>query len=234
MPTALEKDYLKFKKEIEKSVKRLFKIESGVETSFKKHHKSTYAIALILTKLESIVKEENKLIFLAEILSDVLTLTKLSFIGFETPSQIILRRLIENFYNHIYYFDHSIEYAHLNAGRNEYFPMEKLKLYFDSHPVFFDRTDPTIKEYNSNLFKEYQELCKVVHSKGKDSMNLAKCLKDLRQEFDITELLNKVNNIELYIVYLLYKFHMELKYTATEKNLIVGIVPIGKRSHLTE
>jgi len=234
MSTSIDEDYLKFKKEIEKSAKLLFKIESEVESAFKKHHKSTYVIALIFTKLKSTVKEENKLIFLAEILSDVLTLTKLSFIGFGTPSQIALRRLIENFYNHIYYFDHPIEYTHLNTGRNEYIPIDKLKLYFDSHPVFFDRNNPTIKEYNNNLFKEYHKLCKIVHSKGKDSMNLAKCLKDLRKEFDIKDLLKRVTNIELYIIYLIYKFHMELNFTATEKSLIIGIVPTGKRNHLTE
>ncbi len=231
---ALDDDYLKFKKEIGKSIGLLFKIESDVESVFKKHHKSTYVIALILTKLKKNVNEENKLIFLAEILSDILTITKLSFAGFETPSLIILRRLIENFYNHIYYFDHPIEYAHLNAGKNEYTPIEKLKLYFDTHPVFFDQNDATLKEYNQLLFNEYQQLCKVVHSKGRDSMNLANCLKDLRHEFEIKDFLKQVINIELYIIYLVYKFHKELAFTATEKNIVTGIVPTNKRNRLTE
>lgn len=234
MSTQIDNDYIKFKKEIVKSNRPLYKIEGNFEPIFKKHHKSTYTIALILTKLKKSNVGENKIIFLAEILSDLLTISKISIVGFETPSLIILRRLIENFYNHIYYFDHQIEYAHLNAGRNEYTPIEKLKLYFDSHPVFFNRKDPAIKEYNQLLFNEYQELCKVAHSKGKDAMNLAKCLKDLRQEFEIKDFFKRIINIELYIIYLIYKFHNELIFTAKERNLIIVIIPANKRNHLTE
>jgi len=234
MSEYLNQDYIKFSKEISKSSKALFKIEGNVETSFKKHHKSIYSIALISTKLNNGVKEENKLVFLAEIISDLLTVTKLSFLGFETPSLIVLRRTIENFYNHIYYTDHPVEYEHLNLGKNEYTPIDKLKLYFDAHPTFIGSDDSNLKEYNQSLFKEYQQLCKVVHSKGRDAMNLAKCLKDLTDDFDINDFLKSVINIELFIVYLSYKFHKDLKFTATEKAIITSIIPANKRSHLNE
>jgi hypothetical protein len=234
MSEFLNQDYVKFSKEIAKLSKTVFKIEGSVETNFKKHHKSTYSIALILTKLNKEVNEENKLVFLAEILSDLLTVTKISFLGFETPALIVLRRTIENFYNHIYYSDHPVEYEHLNNGKNEYTPIDKLKSYFDTHPKFFESDDPYLKEFNNSLFNEYHQLCKVVHSKGKDSMNLAKCLKDLTDNFEINDLLKLSINIELFIVYLLYKFHKNLKYTATEKAIITSIIPPNKRNHLNE
>lgn len=234
MSENLSQDYLKFSKEIGKASKSLFKIDGSLEPNFKKHHKSIYALALILTKLKKEEKDENKVVFLAEILSDLLTVTKLSFLGFENPALIVLRRAIENFYNHIYYTDHPVEYEHLNLGKNEYTPIDKLKLYFDTHPIFAGSEDGNLKEFNQSLFNEYQQLCKVVHSKGKDSMNLSKCLKDLTDEFEINDLLKQLINIELFFVYLIYKFHKVLKYTATEKAIITAIVPTNKRNHLHE
>lgn len=234
MSEFLNQDYLKFNKEISKSSKSIFKIEGAIETNFKKHHKSIYSIALILTKLKKDITEENKVVFLSEILSDLLTITKLSFLGFENPSQIVLRRIIENFYNHVYYTDHPIEYEHLNLGKNEYMPIDKLKTYFDTHPKFLSGADINLKEYNQSLFNEYQTLCKIVHTKGRDAMNLSKCLKDLTDTFDINDLLKQVINVELFIIYLTYKFHSELKFTATEKSIITSLIPANKRQHFNE
>jgi len=232
MSKYLDQDYKKFTKEIGKSSKPLFKIEGNVEPIFRKHHKSVYCIALILTKLETKSLPDNKTVFLAEIVSDLLIVSKLSFLGFESSALILLRRIIENFYNHIYYSDHPIEYEHLNLGKNDYTPIDKLKLYFETHPVFFGTEDVNLKEFNQLLFNEYQQLCKIVHSKGKESLNLAKCLKDLTENYEIDQLLKQTINIELYIVYLSYKFHKDLQFTATEKEIITSIVPLNKRVYL--
>jgi len=234
MATNIENDFLRFKKEIEQPALPFFKIDATIDTLFKKNHNSIYVIALILTKLEKAVKQENKVIFLVEILSDLLSLTKLSFIGFETASLIILRRVIENFYNHIYYFDHPVEYDHLNSGKNEYTPMKELKSYFETHPIFFKSMDKTIKEFNDILFQEYHLLCKVVHSKGRDSMNLSKSLQDLNKIFSMESFLQKAIKVELYIIYLSYKFHRNLKFTPTENDLIVEIIPKNKRNNFSD
>jgi hypothetical protein len=234
MSEYLKQDYSRFSKEIKKSAKPLFKIDAAIEANFKKYHKSIYSIALILSKITKEHQEENKVVYFAEILSDFLTITKLSFLGFETPALIVLRRIIENFYNHVYYSDHPVEYEHLNNGKNEYTPIDKLRQYFDTHPKFLGNEDNNLKEFNSSLFREYQELCKVVHSKGKDSMNLAKSLKDLIEPFEINDLLILSTNIQLFIVYLSYKFHRNLKFTATEKGLITSIIPVSKRTHFNE
>lgn len=232
MSENVNKDFLRFEKDIKKSLTCFFELDSAITNELEKYHKNTYIIALILEKLKSIYKEENKIIFYAELLSDLLACSRLSLLGLENVSLMILRRAIENFYNHIYFIHHPIEYEHLNAGRNEYTPIMKLKEYLEGHPVFFSSEDTTIKEYNDRLFKEYHELCKVVHSKGRESMNLANCLKQLVNDFDIKEFLNRVSNIELLIVYLTYKFHKEIKFTAVEKSLIVSAVPSNKRGLL--
>ena len=232
MSENLNQDYLRFSKEITKSSKSIFKIQGTILTIFKKHHKSIYSIALIISKLKKEISVDNQLVFLAEILSDLLIVTRLAFLGFESCALIVLRRIIENFYNHIYYTDHSIEFQHLNLGKNEYTPIEKLKTYFDTHPNFSQIEDPNLKDFNGLLFKEYQQLCKVVHSKGIDALNLAECLKDLTEVFDLEAFLKLTINIELYIVYLSYKFHKNIKFTATEKGVITSIIPTNKRNYL--
>lgn len=234
MSKNLADDYSRFRAEIPKSTSSPFKDLAKFESSLKKQHKSIYCIALILTKVESQHTDRNKVDYLAEILSDCLTATKLSFLGFESSSLIVMRRAIENFYNHVFYFDHPIEYEHLNLGRNEYTPIDKLKLYFDTHPIFKDVEKHPIIDYNQMLFNEYQQLCKVVHAKGQDSMNLSKNLKDLKQDFDIKPVLELFTRIEVYIVYLLFRFHRSIKFTHAEISIITSVVPIEKRSSLTE
>ena len=234
MSENLKKDYEHFKTEIQKGLRTTSKISGTLEVSFKKHHKSLYAITLLLMKLKENKTNENEYIFFQEIISDFLNISKLITLGFEIPSLVLLRRVIENFYNHIYYFDHKIEYLYLQRGKNEYTPIDKLKLYFDSHPVFFDRADQTLKDYNQHLFNEYQDLCKVVHSKGSDSMNLSLTLKELRTEFDLDKFYKRLYQIELYLVYLLFKFHKTIKLTPVEKAILVSLVPADKRGSLND
>jgi len=234
MSQNLSQDYLKFSREILKSSKSAFEIDNALTPKFKKHHRSVYAIALLVTKLEKESTEEHKLVYLAEILSDILTLTKLAFLGFEAPALILLRRTIENFYNHIYYTHHPIEFEQLNLGKNEYTPIDKLKLYVDAHPNFVVSRDNHLKEFNQNLFNVYQRLCKVVHSKGIDSLNLSKCLHDLTQEFEIGDFLNQLIEVEVCLVYITYKFHKSLQFTATEKSVITAVIPTNKRTQLHE
>lgn len=234
MSNSLQKDYDNFKTEIIKSTKVLFNIDRSIEPVFKKHHKSLYVIALIFIKLKRMNSDENRISFFAEIQSDILSITKLAYLGFEIPALILLRRVIENFYNHIYYTDHRIEYFHLNNGKNEYTPMNDLKNYLDSHPIFSKNQDTTIKEYNHSLYQVYQELCKVVHTKGIDSMNLSKNLKEITNVFDIKAFLNHLISIELYIIYITFKFHQSLSFTPIEKGIIIEIIPRSKRVKFTE
>lgn len=234
MSKNLAEDYNRFRTEIPKSTRSPFKDISKFEGSLKGQHKSIYCLALILTKVESQYSDGNKIDYLAEILSDCLIATKLLFLGFESSSLIVMRRAIENFYNHVFYFDHPIEYEHLNLGKNEYTPIDKLKLYFETHPIFKNVERQPITDYDQMLFNEYQQLCRVVHAKGLESMNLSKNLKDLKRDFDIKPLLELFVRIEVYIVYLLFRFHRSIKFTPAEISIIISAIPAEKRSSLTE
>jgi len=216
----LDKDYVAFEKAIFKTNKIKYKLESKVKPHLKKYHRLTYIVALFETKLEEKWKEDNRFLFLNEILSDLLSNSSLCFIGFYHPSQIIVRRLIENFYHHIFYFEHIVEYTLLNLGNNDYIPIVDLKRYLEAHPTIKKTEDLNIKNFNDDLFSHYQELCRTVHTKGTNFMGLAKNLEEIKPDFDLSEHLEKINKSVGYIIYLLFKFHRDLIFTQTERDII--------------
>src|SRR3990170_1526738 len=233
MVSNLENDYKNFCREINRTTKNSFKIEES-NKSFKRNHAGIYIFSLILNKLYNTTKDEHKLIFFIETLSDLLTSTKLSCLGFETSAAIILRRSIENFYSHFFYIDHPIEYYHLNSEKNEYTPIEELKKYFEAHPIFIKNKDDFVKIFNDSLFNEYHQLCRIVHSKGKNFMNLAMSLSNLKRPFDLNIFISKMINIEICFIYLSYKFYRELKFSPMEKQIITDFIPKNKREKLHE
>lgn len=216
---SIESDLDDFLKAIFETNKYQFKIED-TKGHVKKYHRHTYVIALIETKLETLHAGTHRYIFLNEMLSDLLSVISLAFLGFYQPAEIITRRIIENFYNHIFYYDHKIEFQLLNSGKNDYLPMSDLKNYLSSHPVFKSIDDSNVKIYNDEIFRHYQELCKFVHSKGEGFMGLAKNLEDTKTDFDIKLLLQQIVTSLQGAIYLLYKFHDEIEYTRVELDLI--------------
>lgn len=218
----LEKDYTKFQKAFLKTNTFKHTLSPKIKTKFKKYHHLTYVIALFNTKLESFWNERNRYLFLNEILSDLLLNLTISFIGFHRASEIILRRNIENFYNHIYYFEHPVEYQLLNLGKNDYVPIQNLRSYFEEHPTINPElsVDSNIKKYNDQLFLKYQELCRTVHTKGEAFMGLAKNLEEIKPKIDFASHLQNMNQTIQFIIYLLFKFHTELTFSNTERNIV--------------
>lgn len=228
----LDKDFTKFQETIIESKELSHSISAQNKPFLKKYHRLTYIIALFENKLENKWKEDNKFLFLNELLSDLLANCSLSFIGFYYPSLIITRRLIENFYNHIFYFDHPVEFELLNQGRNEYTPILELKNYYEVHPLIKALEDKNVKIFNDQLYHHYQELCRIVHTKGEPFMGLAKNLEDIKPNFDLSKHLNIANISILSIIYLLFKFHRDLNFTNIETNLISNSFPKTLRSIL--
>jgi hypothetical protein len=218
--TNLDKDYSAFEKALFKTNKFKFQLTPILKSKLKKYHQLTYAIALIEKKLEEKYPSEHKFLFVNEIISDLLSNSSIIFIGFYYASQILTRRLIENFYNHIYYFEHPVEYELLNLGRNEYTPIIELKNYFEIHPIIKPIVDLNIKKYNDELFQHYQDLCRTVHTKGEDFMGLAKNLEEIKPEFEIDKHFDNTIKSLMSMLYLLYKFHYEITFSNIEKDLI--------------
>lgn len=228
----LDEDFENFQNKLSEASEVVFKINTSNKSHLKKFHRVTYSLALIEFKLEEKYTENNKYFFLKEIISDLLCISSLSFLGFYSSSQILLRRVLENFYNHIYYFDHPIEYILVDLGRNEYVPMLQLKNYFDTHPVVKSLKDSNLTVYNANIFAAYHELCKIVHTKGEDFMGLAQNLQEVKVSFDVADYFKFLNDTISPILYLLFKFHNDIKYTHIEKDIIVKVFPRDVRHQL--
>lgn len=226
-------DLINFKKEIFNTNQ----IEASSLTtdlpSFKKYHKLLYTLALIQYKVSvKHNKNEHKFVFLKEIQSDLLMFIPLLFQGFKNSALIHYRKIIENFYNHIFYFDHKIEFEKLNNGKNEYTPILSLKEYLNSYPSI--KNDKNIKAFNEHIFTEYTELNKVVHSKGIDFMSLSNNLKEIKKEIDFENTFENINELTYRVIYILFKFHTDFELTNTEKKTISSSIPKKYRSELFE
>lgn len=215
----VEVDFEEFYKKINQANNKIFEFKSEEVSHIKKYHKFIYVLSLIIKK-NCDSKSENSCAFLMEIISDLLVNVSLSIKGYLNVSRIIKRRIIENFYNHIYYIDHPIELECLNRGKNDYVPIISLKEYFKSHPQIIDLSDKNIFNYNDFIFLEYQELCKIVHTKGFSYMGLANNLDDVINFDGYIENLISYNDLLSKFIYILYRFHRDLAFTHIEKDLI--------------
>ena len=192
-----------------------------------------YTLALIQFKVSEVHKEEvHKFIFLKEIQSDLLMFISLLFQGFKNSALIHKRKIIENFYNHVFYFDHKIEFEKLNNGKNEYTPILSLKEYLNTYPRI--KKDKNIKEFNEHIFNEYSELNKVVHSKGIDFMSLCNNLKEIKKEIDFKTAFENISELTYRMIYILFRFHHDFDLTNTEKNIISNSVNKKYRKELFE
>lgn len=228
----LDSDFLNYQKAISKTNKFKYSITPEIKPHFKKYHRLSYVIALIENKLEQKFTDENKYLFVNEILSDLLANASLILIGYYHSSQILVRRLIENFYNHVYYFEHPVEFEFLNLGRNDYTPIIDLKNYFEAHPLIKPLSDLNIKLFNTATFQHYQELCKTVHTKGEDFMGLAKNIEEIKPDFNVSTHFETINKTLSNIIYLLFKFHADIQFTNVEKDLIAKSFPRNVRQQL--
>ena len=228
----LENDFVKFQETLLTTNEFKFDIDETIKPVLKKYHRLTYVVALFQDKMEKEYELGYKYLFVNEILSDLLSNCSIVFIGYYYSSQILTRRLIENFYNHIYYFNHSIEFELLNLGKNEYTPIIELRRYIDSHPRFQLINDDDIKKNNDSIFMHYQNLCRVVHTKGHGFMGLAKNLEEIKPLFQLKEHFEEINQTLLSMIYILYKFHSELQFTNTEIDIVAKSFPRPIRGKL--
>lgn len=224
-------DFDQFQKDIENSNSIIYPVDTMDNGKLKKFHHTTYCLLLIAKKIKTKHKlNAYKYIFLHEIVSDLLTVSCLMTQGFIQPCQILHRRIIENYFNHLFYFNHEIEFQHLNNGENEFTPVIQLRDYISSHPVF--HKDQNVKKHNDNLYKSYLGLCKVVHTKGITHMHLAKNLGEIKlTDADINaELDHFISSLQAFI-YVVFRFHRDLTFSNIEKSSISSLIPRNERTH---
>jgi hypothetical protein len=232
----LSSDYKNFETALFASKANKYGLTADLKPQLKKYHTFTYIIALFAHKLqEKWTNDFHKFLFISEIRSDLLSNSEISILGYYNSSKILTRRFIENFFNHIYFFDHPVEYELLNQGKNEYTPLLELKQYFLNHPVIKLQisSDPSIKSYADNLINNYHDLCKHVHTKGIDFMDLATNLTETKPQINIANHFESANDSASNIIYLLFKFHQDLIFTAVERSIIYRSFTKDVRRNLT-
>lgn len=229
----LQSDYDEFKKNLKTSnILKYDVLDSKYNSDLKKTHRCIYSLLIIHSKVSELHKKENKHIFLNEIISDSLVAINLFFIGFNHASQIIFRRIIENYYHHLYFFNHEVEFVLQENGKNDYVPILEFKKYIENHPTLTG--DTNIKTFNDDIFNRYQELCKFVHTKGSSYMTLATNLEDLKSDFDLKLEIEIFKKIIQKILYITYKFHRDIKLTNEEKNIVFLSIDKDFRGKLSE
>ena len=198
-------------------------------SSLKKLHNSIYGIALVTKKKKIRAKGVfNKYLFLSEILSDALTIPCLLVQGFINPSLILMRRVCENFFNHIYYHDHPVEFSLLINGSNAYVPMIRHKEYAINHPENIKDQDRLTSIHD--IFNEYQELCNIVHTKGIEYMSLTTKIQDIKlKNININQKIERMSTLYQQILFVIFKFHKDLKYSNVEKGIVSSAVTKGMR-----
>ncbi|MCR5888900.1 hypothetical protein LRS06_14215 [Hymenobacter sp. J193] len=205
-----------------------------LEEIVKNIHKTAYCIKLFSIKLDSNIAL-NKKIFVKGMLSDYITIMHLLINNFEISSELTLRRIIELFYNHIYYYDHPIEYIQLEQGKNEYTPIIELKKYVEKHPLIPNSKDDNIKIMNDNIFNHYHNISRTVHAKGSEHMALFDNIQQLKNSFAyISQFLIDINSISQAIIYILFKIHKDIPFTPVERSTLTSFLPREYRRKMTE
>lgn len=204
------------------------------EKIFKKFHSQLYCLGLLIKKQKRFSRtSKHRYVFLSELLSDSLTIPQLLIQGFSNAAFMLLRRVCENLFHHIYYYDHPIEFHALNKNLNEYVSMVKFKEYALLHPNFLVVADPNIEKSIQSIFELYQELCNIVHTKGINYMTLANNVSDVKSKtIKINDEFEAMTGYFQSLNYLLFRFHATLIFTNIEKGIISSAQPKSMRRYL--
>jgi hypothetical protein len=174
-------------------------------------HKNIYSLCLWITEFDGC--PINQKIYLEQIRSDAIQSLYLSLLGFKKPVKLLLRGMIEDILNHVYYYDHKIEYERLETEASYYQDLGILWDYIKKHPrmkIILDQT-----EVYSMLKQYYSELSKFVHSSTTKHMDKINTIDDVNYDVEFyKEYKKEINNIACcinFILFVFYKVNVEYK-----------------------
>jgi len=181
------------------------KTNKSIEKNFNLCHRYIYSLCF----WPHYFKEEiiYRKIFLEQLRTDALQSLYLSLLGLKKPTKLLFRSIIEDLLNHIYFYDHKIEFEKLESEYNFYINTNELWEYVDKHP----RLNIVIKESDSlNILKiKYKEYSKYIHSQSVNYMDLKRTYEEVN--FDV-EFFNECKNNIIKIIenvnYILYIFYV--------------------------
>jgi hypothetical protein len=112
-------------------------------------------------------KEEHQRYFIGETRSDSINIILAVLSGSKKAVNLLLRGIIENTLNHIYYFDHPIEFQLISIN-DEYLTFKELISYVKKHPLMAGCLEGT--QVLSRLEQGHKTTSKFVHSQSPQFM----------------------------------------------------------------
>lgn len=136
-------------------------------------HRFAYCLSLIAKAATSLPEHER--VFLQELASDALHLVHSLLAGDARAGIFYLRSIIENFWRHLYFKDHLIEYSWLTSRTKYYMSLKDLREYCS----WLDEFSGLLKESRKSLENSYAELSKQVHSTSVSTLVLRDSLEQI-------------------------------------------------------
>lgn len=100
----------------------------------KRIHRATYSLILWRFRLKRL--PDHAMAFIEEIASDALQVLPQVLMGYAKTGKLLTRGILENTLRHIYFSDHRIEFARMNADAKWYVRVSDLLQYAAIHPRF--------------------------------------------------------------------------------------------------
>lgn len=182
-----------------------------IEKNIKNIHFYIYSICMWSNAYDNEIIHKH--IYLTQMRSDAIQSLYLSLIGFQKPVKLLLRNLIEDLLNHIYYYDHKIEYERLNYDKKFYNNISDLWEYLKNHPDLKNIINKN--ESMSNIKQKYSELSKYVHSQNTEHMHNINTIDELKFNINffneyMKEIIQIIDCIN-YFLFIFYKINNNLK-----------------------
>lgn len=141
----------------------------------KKIHFCTYSLSLWKFRLKPHVSHASP--FLEEIASDAIQILPQIMMGFRKPARLLARGVLENLLRYLYFVDHPIEFARMNAEGKWYLTIKELFEYAKVHPVF-QRAEKEFDAIN-RAQTLYDELSSVIHGRRVSDLEMRAALQKI-------------------------------------------------------
>jgi len=186
-------------------------------------HRYIYSLCLWSNEFETSPINQN--IYLIQIRSDAIQSLYLSLIGFKKPVKLLLRGIIEDLLEHLYYYDHKIEYERVETETKYYQDIRDLWEYLKNHPRIKHIVNET--EIYGVLRQYYSELSKYVHSSTSKHMDYINTIDNVKFDVDFFKEYKKdIINISCCVNYLLYVFYnVSVGHESELFNHIINFIP---------
>lgn len=119
-----------------------------------------FALSIGQIAAESKGRPEHQRIFLEEMASDSVHLLHVLMVGDARAAHFYMRSVVENFWRHIYYKDHAIEYAWLHQRSGYFITIDALRDYCKYLPI----SAGSLRNRVANLSNYFSSLSRTVHS----------------------------------------------------------------------